>query len=169
MSSGHFKDQYKVQQGLEWYMTHVGYQLSLTAGRPRIDLEGKKVGSVTPKEAMEAEAKAQEGFAAIKRSREVQSMLTRPVAFGDSPVPRMVTAPTMRQVPLPEDVEPFFAKIEKRLAYARKIITDRGLDPDMITALFVQALHQMCIAAGEAMDHFDPPRTADLDKSEDAA
>jgi ProP effector len=47
-------DHDKLSQTLDWYVNHFAYRYSLKAGTERVDLDGKKAGTVTPAEQREA-------------------------------------------------------------------------------------------------------------------
>jgi sRNA-binding protein len=46
-----------LSSALDWYQSHLAYQYQLTAGRKRLDLHGKEVGTVTEQEQREALAR----------------------------------------------------------------------------------------------------------------
>jgi ProQ/FINO family len=46
--------------GVDWYMSHFGYQLALQAGARRLDLDGKEVSTVTEQECLNARKKVRD-------------------------------------------------------------------------------------------------------------
>ena len=69
-------DREKLTQALDWYQNHFVYQYGLIAGAERVDLDGNRAGTVTPKEAQEARARV----AARKRElKEQQTIAAKPV------------------------------------------------------------------------------------------
>jgi sRNA-binding protein len=59
---------------LDWYQSHLGYQLILLAGAKRVGLHGEWVGTVTPSEALAAQKTAAENRAREKARREAQQV-----------------------------------------------------------------------------------------------
>jgi ProP effector len=49
-------DREKLVQVLDWYESHFVYRRGMIAGAERVDLDGKKAGTVTPAEQREARA-----------------------------------------------------------------------------------------------------------------
>ena len=70
-------DREALTQVLDWYQSHFVYRYGLIAGATRVDLEGAKAGSVTPKEQSEARA----WVAARKKELGWQRQGTAPVAY----------------------------------------------------------------------------------------
>jgi sRNA-binding protein len=74
-----------ITASVEWYQTHLGYQLCLLAGRKRVDLHGKEGNAVTEYEHRVAQKKAEAIREKMKRDREATSAAAAvlpPVRFG---------------------------------------------------------------------------------------
>ena len=74
-----------ITASVEWYQTHLGYQLCLLAGRKRVDLHGKEGNAVTEYEHRIAQKKALAIREKMKRDREATSAAaasTPPVRYG---------------------------------------------------------------------------------------
>ena len=95
---------------VERYQTHLGYHLCLQAGRKRIDLNGKEVGTVTPTEQIAAEKEVLAIRAKMKRDRELNAALP-PVKLGatefsqfvqkiNPPQPAMSSKPMITPTPV---------------------------------------------------------------------
>jgi sRNA-binding protein len=80
-------DNGKLSQTLDWYMSHFAYRHSLIAGTERINLDGKKAGTVTPQEQMEAKAWiATRKRELALRQQEIQQMATTTKSAPAKPV-----------------------------------------------------------------------------------
>jgi len=113
-----------VADALAWYQSHVGYQKACSvAGTNRIDLHGKPTAKVTPAEAHEAEAEAQEGFARMAARRKTAG----------NGLPPFVTQPTAPPKPTAVPVNgalsnnELLAELQKQLVLVTTVL---GADPD---------------------------------------
>jgi sRNA-binding protein len=79
--------------GIEWYMSHFGYQHALTAGAKRINLDGKEVGTVTELEERAAKKKITEGKQ--RNAIRIMSSMHSAGLIADDQL-RKVDAPPMR-------------------------------------------------------------------------
>ena len=101
-----------ITASVEWYQTHLGYQLCLLAGRKRVDLHGNDAGTVTEYEQRVAQKKALAIREKMKRDREATSAAASvpPVKYGTvlppkflttMSAPAMTTTVNLRRSPLP--------------------------------------------------------------------
>jgi ProQ/FINO family len=107
-----------IDDALEWYRTHVGYQLACaTAGAIRLDLNGKAVSKITAAEAHEYKQDAERSFAAIEARKRV---FTPTPATSPPPPPRPTALMVNSALGTPE----MLALIEKQVASLRAILGD---------------------------------------------
>lgn len=119
---------------LDWYTNDFTYQYQLIAGAERVDLSGKKAGTVTPKEAVEARARV----AARKREMAERHMVpTAPV------VTRLIPRPT------PTNAPPALAGLKSAVAVVGDLLTNDQYAP-MRKVLAAAALKEV-IATAEKM------------------
>jgi len=107
---------------LAWYRSHIGYLKSCLAGASRLDLNGKAVAKVTPAEAREAAAEAEEGFARMAARRKTNGLPQQLVA-----APTPVAKPAAVAVNTKLDNAELFTELEKQLTLVRTVL---GTDAD---------------------------------------
>ena len=100
-----------ITASVEWYQTHLGYQLCLLAGRKRVDLHGNDAGTVTEYEQRVAQKKALAIREKMKRDREATSAAASvpPVKYGTVLPPKFLTtmsAPAMTTNSKPTTIAP---------------------------------------------------------------
>jgi hypothetical protein len=107
---------YNIDDALEWYRTHVGYQMACsTAGAIRLDLDGKAAGKITKTEALEYEEDARQSFEKIEARKRVFAPTSAP-----PPPPRPTALMVNSTLGTPE----MLALIEKQVASLRAILGD---------------------------------------------
>jgi sRNA-binding protein len=79
LAAGHPVD---VNAAVDFYRSHVGYQISLQAGATRIDLNGNRAGTVTAGEGIEAEQRVREIHRVMAERREQQQKLQQTTTPG---------------------------------------------------------------------------------------
>jgi hypothetical protein len=108
---------YNIDGALEWYRTHVGYQMACsTAGAIRLDLDGKAAGKITKTEALEYEEDARQSFEKIEARKRVFA----PTSAPPPPPPRPTALMVNSTLGTPE----MLALIEKQVASLRAILGD---------------------------------------------
>ena len=90
---------------LDWYQSHLGYQLVLLAGAKRIGLHGEAAGTVTPAEAQTAQKQAAENRAQDKARREALQAppiveVVKKVEVAKEPTP--MTKTPVKPPPIPD-------------------------------------------------------------------
>jgi ProP effector len=83
---------FDIPDAIAWYCSRIGYLKSCVAGASRLDLQGKAVAKITPAEAREAEAEAQEGIARMVARRKEQASNGLPQSITRAPAPPRPTA-----------------------------------------------------------------------------
>jgi len=111
---------FDIIDALAWYQSHVGYLKSCLAGAGRLDLNGRAVGKVTPAEAREAAAEAEEGFARMAARRKANGLPPQLVA-APQPVAKTIAVNTKL------DNAELFTELEKQLALVQSVL---GTDAD---------------------------------------
>lgn len=137
-------------QILDWYMSHFVYRHGIIAGADRIDLNGRKVGTVTPTEQAEARAWI---TARKKEMAERQNGWARTTRImngsagngGGKPAGAVSTAPTAT-VPSAPTTHPMLADLQTTLVLASSFLTDEQYTP-MRPALLTAALKQIVCKA----------------------
>jgi sRNA-binding protein len=159
---------------VDWYRSHVGYQLALQAGQKRIDLNGKDVGTVTELEERTAKKQAEVALNDMKKAaQEARDAKKRaydekrnaeppPVQYGTlipqfpknvepplmSKVEKKVEAPPMNPPLKSEDLKRFY---DKSLAAVAAISAVQNTD--MLAAITVAAMAEVIKAAQSLIDN----------------
>jgi sRNA-binding protein len=119
---------YDIDDTLEWYRTHVGYQVACSVpGAIRLDLVGNAAGKITETEARGFEQDAAQSFAKIDVRR--RALAPQPKATPTAPAPR----PLMVNSAL--DTPEMLAVIEKQVASLRTILAGDAIDESLRTTL----------------------------------
>jgi sRNA-binding protein len=119
---------YNIETTLEWYRTHVGYQLACsTAGANRLDLNGKPVSKITEAEAREYEQDAKASFDRINAYKRV----TAATPAAPSPPPRPTALMVNSGLGTPE----MLALIEKQVATLKAILVGDAIDESLRATL----------------------------------
>jgi hypothetical protein len=138
-ANDHLLLDFDIADALAWYRSHIGYQKSCAvAGVNRIDLHGRPVSKVTPNEAREAEAEAEEAFARMAERK-------------GNGLPRSMLPPTKpavavaRALPVNSALSSLelLAEIDKQLALVRTILGDAPEDDPLRRELARPALRLM--------------------------
>jgi len=114
---------YDIDDTLEWYRTHVGYQLACaSAGAIRLDLASNVAGKITVTEAREYEESAQQAFARINAAKR---------AFA-SPLPTPPPAPqTALMVNSALNTPEMLALVEKQIVSLKAILVGDAIDESL--------------------------------------
>jgi sRNA-binding protein len=116
---------YDIDDAVDWYQGNVGYNLACsTAGTPRLDLDGNRVGTVTEAEARVAGERAKTGFEQI----EARKRLMNDRATSASAAPPAVRA---LRVDTAMNDDALLAAIERHLASLRALLSGELLDPTL--------------------------------------
>jgi ProP effector len=119
---------YDLDDALEWYSTHVGYQMNCSiAGAIRLDLDGNAAGKITETEARSYQQDAKESFAKIEARR--ASFM--PTAKAAPAAPR----PTALMVNNALDTPEMLALIEKQVASLKAILVGDAIDESLRSTL----------------------------------
>ena len=117
-----------INDALEWYRGHVGYQVnSGVAGAIRLDLNGNAVGKITENEARSYQEEAQETFARINAAKRFNA----PVRPAAPPAPR----PTAMMVNSALGTPEMLALIEKQVASLKAILVGDAIDESLRSTL----------------------------------
>jgi sRNA-binding protein len=119
---------YNIDDAVDWYQGHVGYNLACsTAGTPRLDLDGNRVGTVTEAEARAASEKAATGFEQI----EARKRLMNNRATAAPVVTNAQLAVKALRVDTSMNDDALLAAIERHLASMKALLSGELLDPSL--------------------------------------
>jgi sRNA-binding protein len=136
---------YDVGKAIDFYISHVGYQMILThAGRPRVDLNGKAVTKVTAQEARAAQQKVDEIHAGwnaqnpMSRVRNLGTDLMRKVDASPrlpSPDPRLELSATELVTSMEKKLTRITSLLESeddefKAEFLRKVVRELKADAD---------------------------------------
>jgi len=119
---------YNIDDTIEWYRTHVGYQLNCSVpGAVRLDLAGNAAGKITEREAREFEQDAQQSFARIEAKR--RAFAPQPQPTPPTPTPRALMVNSALSTP------EMLALIEKQVASLKAILVGDAIDQSLHATL----------------------------------
>jgi hypothetical protein len=119
---------YNIDDTIDWYRTHVGYQLACSiAGAIRLDLGGSAAGKITETEAREFEQDAQQSFAKIEARK--RAFAPQPQPIPPAPTPRALMVNSALGTP------EMLALIEKQVASLKAILAGDAIDQSLHSTL----------------------------------
>jgi len=132
-------DRHRLLQNLDWYESHFTYRYNILAGAERIDLDGKKAGTVTVTEQREARAWVEERKLEIARRQEVR--------------PAVVAAKsaTTTNGHAGTALHPSLAEIQRTIRIASGLLTEQAYEPLRAT-LAIAALREIVTQAEKLID-----------------
>lgn len=140
-------DHGKLIQILDWYQSHFVYQRGLIAGAERIDLNGKKAGTVTPKEQQDARTQIARRKKEMAEQRALQSIDPAPPIVRPPPDRELNGAPHMiSKTPPPPGPHPAIEtikEIQTALATAATLMTEKQFEllrPVLVTAALKEVI-----------------------------
>jgi sRNA-binding protein len=137
-------DREKLAQALDWYKSHFSYEYALIAGSERVDLNGKKAGTVTPAEQREARARV----AAQKRElRERQQIPPPPTVSANT---AKINGAVVTKAVSPS-LHPLLADMQSAIGIVSSILTDKQYEA-LRPALAAAALKEI-IDRAERLSH----------------
>jgi sRNA-binding protein len=114
-------DREKLAQAGDWYCSHFSYEYALVAGNERVDLDGKKAGTVTPLEQREAlkriTARKQE---LRERERDTAPAVRVTTTKLNGAVMAKATHPTLH---------PLLSKMQSAIAITNNILVEPQYEP----------------------------------------
>lgn len=119
---------YDIDDAVDWYQSHVGYNIACsTAGTPRLDLDGNRVGTVTETEARVASERAATGFEQIEaRKRIINNRATSASVVANTP---LAVKPLRVDTTMNDDA--LLTAIERHLASLKALLASELVDPSL--------------------------------------